>query len=249
MNRTGLPNSTFDRTVRSHSLAAAGQRGRWASLGVSQTRNVTASKQALFLAALLISGVCAAQLGQISEGTYISPLNNFTVPIPRGIGTRVQDEGGPNGGMVAFHDDFGNFKSIFYLRLSPEATQTQIDPEKQRANLQRFLSNFAMPNLFRRASPRANVLTEEHITVGESSAYFAIVDLPEGSTMYDAKANKRFDTWRGVLVFVNDAFIYMLSSGENPSVLELKKPKTLEQLKESEKDTLVSFKSVIAFKP
>jgi len=26
----GLPNNTFDRTAGSHSLAAAGQRGRWA---------------------------------------------------------------------------------------------------------------------------------------------------------------------------------------------------------------------------
>lgn len=202
-----------------------------------------------FAAILLFLGGCATTRGQISDGRYFSPLGNFSVPIPGGIGLRVQDEGATDGGGVAFHDDFGNLKSIFYLQLSPETLRTQNDPIKQRAILVSFLDDFAMPNLFKPVSPGANILHREHLSVGDYNAYFAIVEIPGGSTMFDVRANKGFDTKRGLLIFVKGGFMYMLSSGENPSVLELGQPaKPLDKLVEYEKESLLSFRSRIIFK-
>lgn len=215
----------------------------------SVMRSATVSKCVVFAVGLLISDVCAATRGRVSGGTYTSPLGNFTVPVPQGIGTRTQDQFDGYSGIVSFHDDFGSLKSIFYLRLGEAALKIQNDPEKQRANLKRFLSDYAIPELFRPASPRANVLHGEHIKAGDHNAYFAIVDLPEGSTMFDAKAKKRHDTKRGVLIFVRGAFIYMLSTGENPGVFDLTQPaKPLNKLLESEKKRLVSLRSTITFK-
>ena len=66
--------------------------------------------------------------------------------------------------------------------------------------------------------------------------------------MFDVKVNRRYDTTRGLLIFVNDKFIYMLSSGENPNVFDLGKPsKPLDKLVEQEKMTLLSFSSQIDF--
>lgn len=212
-------------------------------------KNATVITLASFVAISLFLGGCAMTSGQIADGRYFSPSNNFSVPIPDGLGLRVQEESTTEGGGVAFHDDLGNLKSIFYLRLSPETLKTQNDSIKQRAILVSFLDDFAMPNLFKPVSPGANILHREHLNVGDYNAYFAIVEIPGGSTMFDVGANKKLDTRRGLLIFVNGRFMYMLSSGENPSVLELGQPdKPLDKLVEYEKESLLSFRSRIIFK-
>lgn len=199
---------------------------------------------------LLAAGALVLVLaGGVNAQTYISPLGNFSVPVPKGIGQRVQPQNDNDGGIVAFHDDFGGYRSIFYLRLSPHSLELQKDPEAHRANLERFLNEFAMEWLFRPASPTASVLHSEHTRFGEESAYFAILSLPEGSTMFDVKANKRHNTKRGLMIFTRGQFIYMVGSGENPSVLELGNPeKPLDKLIESEREKLASFASTIVFK-
>jgi hypothetical protein len=212
-------------------------------------KNATVITLVSFAALSLFLGGCATTRGQIADGRYLSPLSNFSVPIPDGLGLRVQEEGTTEGGGVAFHDDLGNLKSIFCLHLSPETLKAQNDPIKQRAILVSFLNDFAMPILFEPVSPRANVLHREHLDAGDFNAYFAIVEIPGGSTMFDVKANKRYDTKRGLLIFVKGEFMYMLSSGENPSVLELGQPaKPLDRLVEYEKESLLSFRSRIIFK-
>jgi hypothetical protein len=212
-------------------------------------KNATVITLVTFVAISLLLGSCATTSGQIADGRYFSPLSNFSVPIPDGLGLRVQEEGTTEGGGVAFHDDFGSLKSIFYLRLSPETLKTQNDPIQQRVILVSFLDDFAMPNLFKPVSPGANILHREHLNVGDYNAYFAIVEIPGGSTMFDVRSNKGFDTKRGLLIFVNGGFMYMLSSGENPSVLELGQPaKPLDKLVEYEKESLRSFRSRIIFK-
>lgn len=194
---------------------------------------------------VLALGLASAAHAQM----YTSPLDNFSVPVPKGIGQRVQPQNDNDGGIVAFHDDFGGYRSIFYLRLSPRSIELQKDPEAHRANLEKFFNEYAMTWLFKPASPTASVLHSEHTRFGEESAYFAIVNLPEGSTMFDVKAKKRHNTKRGMMVFVRGQFIYMVGSGENPSVLELgSSEKPLDKLIEAERAKLISFASTIGFK-
>jgi hypothetical protein len=197
---------------------------------------------AVIALALALTGSAQAQI-------YTSPLDNFTVPVPKGVGQRVQPQNDNDGGIVAFHDDFGGYRSIFYLRLSPSSIELQKDPEAHRANLEKFFNEYAMTWLFKPASPSASVLHSEHTRFGEESAYFAIVNLPESSTMFDVKAKKRHNTKRGMMVFERGRFIYMVGSGENPSVLELGNgEKPLEKLIEAERAKLASFASTISFK-
>lgn len=197
---------------------------------------------AVIVLALVLNGSARAE-------TYTSPLDNFTVPVPKGIGSNVQPENDKDGGIVAFHDDFGGYRSIFYIRLSPRSIELQKDPEAHRENLEKFFNEYAMTWLFKPASPGASVLHSEQTQFGEASAYFAIVNLPEGSTMFDARAEKRHDTKRGMLVFARGGFLYMVGSGENPSVLELGDPeRPIEKLVEAERAKLTSFASTISFK-
>ncbi|MFC1536453.1 hypothetical protein ACFL48_01400 [Pseudomonadota bacterium] len=211
--------------------------------------NSTAIKLcALVVSLLFLSGFTSTH-EQRSDDRYISPLDNFSVPIPKGAGQRVQDKNDENGGMVSFHDDFGSLRSIFYIRLSPKTLKIQNDPEKQRANLKGFLNEYAMRWLIRPNSPDASILHQEHLKMDNHNAYFALISIPSGSTMFDAKANKRYDTKRGALIFVRGKFLYMLSSGENPSVFDLGDPsKPLDKLLEQEKRKLLSFRSEAIFK-
>ena len=207
-------------------------------------------KQRAILAGIaLLFYFCSPVQAQPPSQSYLSPLDNFSLPIPLGVGQRVQDENDNNGGKVAFHDDFGNYKSIFYLRLSPRSLELQSDPEAHRANLERFFNEYAMRWFFKQAFSNASVLHGEYTKVGGDSAYFVLVNLPKGSTLYDTKARKRCDTKRGMLVFTKGLYIYMLGSGESPFAPELNGSEpSLELLVEREKNRLNSFASTITFK-
>lgn len=212
-------------------------------------KNATAISLVSFATLSLFLAGCATTREYGADGRYSSPLNNFSLLIPDGPGMIFQEAGDAEGGAVTFHDDLGNFKGIFYLNLPPETPKAENDPIQQRVILVSFLNDFAMPNMFKAAYPRASILHREHLDTGDFNAYFAVVEIPEGSTMADVKANKRYDTRRGLLIFVEGEFIYMLSSGENPSVPELGEPaKPLDKLVEHEKERLLSFRSTIVFK-
>ena len=198
-------------------------------------------------AAAAMSLVCAqAQpVGKLFE----SPLGNFSVPAPAGMGARAQHQGDKDGGIVAFHDDFGSYRSVFYLRLSPRSLELRADAQAHRRNLEDFFKIYAMERLFIPTTALAKQLHGEHLMFGNEAAYFALVDLPEASTMFNARSNKRFDTRRGMLVFAFGAFIYMVGSGENPSVMQLGAPAVaLDQLAQAERDKALAFAAGMVFK-
>ena len=173
----------------------------------------------LFVLALLPFvgvGCATATKGTVSGGVYQSPLNNFTVVVPRtGPGLKIQDQNDNEGGRVSFHDDFGNVVAITYSRL-PEGSETVFkDSEKRDAVYSGFLKVFAVPKLFSRVTPDARVVREEFQDNGDNRVFFAVVSLPGGSTLVDRKQNKRLDSVRGILVFHKGGFIYMLENEMN----------------------------------
>ncbi len=189
--------------------------------------------------------------GGESEGRkYVSPLGNFSAEFPKmGPGVRIQDPHDKDSGWVSIHDDIGNLRSIMYLRLSAEAMKALASAETRRPALEAFLTAYIMPEQIKRASPKATVQHTEHVNFGIDGALVAVVDMPEGSTMFDVRANRRFDTKRGLLIFNKGDFMYMLSSGENPAAPHLVTRMTpLDVLIEIEKYKLQAFLSRIEFK-
>jgi len=167
------------------------------------------------LSTILVVASAPAQ-GIAAPDDYISPLKNFTVSIPQWNGLQIQDGHDKNGGRVSFHDDFGNLQSITYLRLPQKLIAKMLNnPALRDKSYSGFLHNFAMPNLYRPASPESKVIHEEFIGLGDKRAYFAVVQIPEASIMVDVKNNKRMDSVRGVLVFEKRGFVYMLGDEMN----------------------------------
>lgn len=188
--------------------------------------------------------------GGESEGRkYVSTQGKFSVEFPRmGPGARIQDPHDKDSGWVSVHDDIGNLRSVMFLRLSDEEMQAVTSVDMRHA-LETFLSAYVMPVHIKPASPKAAVLHTEHVSYGGDGALFALVDIPGGSTMFDVRANRRFDTKRGLLIFRKGSFMYMLSSGENPAAPNLATQATPpDVMVELEKYKLQAFLSRIEFK-
>lgn len=188
--------------------------------------------------------------GESEARKYVSPLGNFSAEFPKmGPGVRIQDPYDKDSGWVSVHDDIGNLRSIMYLRLSAEQMKALASAETRRPALEAFLTAYIMPEQIKRASPKATVQHTEHVNLGNDSALFAVVDIPEGSTMFDVRANRRYNTKRGLLIFNKGDFMYMLSSGENPAAPNLVTITTpLDVMIEIEKYKLQAFLSRIEFK-
>lgn len=199
----------------------------------------------LVLLSLLVVG-CATTKGTISGGRYQSPLNNFTIALPTGMGLKIQDQNDNDGGRVSFHDDFGNLLAITYLRLPAHSEATFKESEKRDTAYSSFLKTYALPSLFSRASQVARLVSEEFLGEGENRLYFAVVSIPEGSVLLDLKQNKRFDSVRGLIIFDKHGFIYMVEN-EMHNVFRDLSGLTPKQL-ESSQSTLRRVKDSMVFK-
>ncbi len=202
----------------------------------------------IFILLPLIVVGCATIKGTVSGGKYQSPLNNFAVVLPKFAGLKIQDQNDNAGGRVSFHGDFGNLRAITYLRLPANSESTLKDNKKRDAAYSGFLKTYAVPSLFSHASKGTRIAHEEFLGEGENRAYFAVINIPEGSTLVDLKKNKRFDSVRGLLVFDKRGFMYMVESQMNSVFSKVDssslKPK---QLKSSQ-STLKRIKDSMIFK-
>ena len=154
---------------------------------------------------------------------YESPAGNFEVSLPElGAGMRWQEALNENGGSVSFHSDFGQIKSIVYMKLPLTAPETLGDPGKRAAAIRGFLHDFAMPVLFEPVSPETKILFERLVGPPDDSEYLAVVEIPEGSTLMDMRTGKRLDSTRALLIFPDGGYMYMLTQSATRD--EIKNP-------------------------
>jgi hypothetical protein len=152
------------------------------------------------------------------------------------MGLKIEDQNDDDGGRVSFHGVFGDVRAITYVRLPAASNALLGDPGKRDQAYRGFLVEYAMPNLFRRASPQSRVVQEEFLYEGDSRAYFAVVSIPEGSVLVDMQKGKRLDSTRGLLIFGKNGYMYMLENeiSRASSLIEtsLLSQATLKQIRE-----------------
>ncbi len=139
---------------------------------------------------------------------YVSPEGNFSVPIPveDQRGGRIDEEEG----SVAFSDDFGVLLKIDYFPIAGEVEET-IESVGEEAYLKSFLDNFVSQAIIANIA-NSKLLHAEYLE--DEEAYFAVVDLPAGSTMSVQKNQgpaTRLDAYRGFMAFIADDFCYTVS--------------------------------------
>ena len=155
---------------------------------------------------------CVTTHGRVANGNYVAPLNNFSMALPRpALGSlQIRDESDPEGGAVSFLDDVGNNQGVTYALLPDKAAEAHRDPTKRDAIYRSFVHDYALPSLFIPISSRSRIVREEFLDGDQGRSYFAVVVIPEASSLVDAQSGKRSDSVRALLVFDAKRFIYMI---------------------------------------
>jgi hypothetical protein len=155
---------------------------------------------------------------------YESPEGNFSVPIPVDLkkGGKVEEEDS----CVKFVDDFGTLLRIDYVPFTA-GMDDKMEAIGDHTFLQGFLDNYVSEGILSHFSG-SQVLHEGYLENVMAGSYFVVVDMPKGATIIKQEKDKsetRLDAYRGLLSFIDDGFLYVISSqrmfwdGEKPGTL------------------------------
>lgn len=175
---------------------------------------------------------------------YQSPEGNFQLPIP----VDVQDGGNVESepGLVGFSDNFGTLLQINYQVL-PEDQVAQLQSLGEEGYLKSALLDIYVPSSIVKTVPNSRVEHNEYIRE-TISGYFVVVNMPQGSTMAVEENNsigKRLDAYRGILAFVNQGFLYLVSCQRNFLAGEV--PGSMDEEAQALKGEILEFVSTIEF--
>ncbi|MBE9004367.1 hypothetical protein IQ259_04810 [Fortiea sp. LEGE XX443] len=182
---------------------------------------------------------------EYTEDIYESPLGNFTVPIPVDPeqGGKIQTQEG----VVGFSDDFGTLLRIDYYPVPPEQL-AELESQGQEEYLQSIVVEKYVPQAIFANVADAQVKYSEYLEDMFEGAYYALVDMPKGSTMSQQENNgtsTRLDAYRGLLAFINGEFLYIVSNQR--SFLNGEIPNDIAEEAEYIKDNILSFVETIEF--
>jgi hypothetical protein len=176
---------------------------------------------------------------------YESPSGIFTVPVPVNLqqGGRIDTQEG----AVSFSDDFGTFFRIDYNSLPPQQMD-DLESVGQEEYLRSILLNKYVPSAIAANLPDASVDYTEYLPNTLEGAYFALVNMPEGSTIPKAGNNgtaAKCDAYRGLLAFISGDFLYIVSNQR--SFFDGETPGSVKQEAEGLKQKIIGFVDTIEF--
>ncbi|BAT54247.1 hypothetical protein NOS3756_32130 [Nostoc sp. NIES-3756] len=180
-----------------------------------------------------------------SEEVYESPLGNFSVPIPVDVqqGGKIQSQEG----VVGFSDDFGTLLRIDYYPIPPEQLE-ELDSTEKQEYLRSIMVDKYVPQAILQNLPDAAIKHTEYQEQGELDYYYALVDMPHGSTLSQQDNNgtiTRLSAYRGLISFIQDDFLYIISSQR--SFFNGDTPDSLEEEAENIKESILEFVETIEF--
>lgn len=192
--------------------------------------------------------------GKIKKGIYRSPAGNFSVPLPEGLGLRVNDHYDQKEGIgaVSFHDDFGNQKGIHFMRIPAELTKLFDDPTTRKQALEGFLEQAALPSWFLHVSKETKILHQEPFQLDGMVAFIGLVSIPGGGTVSlsapGSKEARRADSTRGVLTLYHQGYLYLLTTEVGGGVFSFyEKPPSREAQIATTRAVLPEFYATIRF--
>ncbi len=119
-------------------------------------------------------------------------------------------------GAVSFHSVWGSLSAIHYANIPTEAQAMFAEPDRTEALLAAWLSNYAMPAWFLHASPQSRVVRQSPASFEGRSVLVATVEIPGGHHAAwvpdDSGALRRSDSIRGLVIFNEGAYVYMLAT-------------------------------------
>jgi hypothetical protein len=187
----------------------------------------------------------AVILNESGEQFYQSPLGNFIVPVPLASeqGGKIQAEEG----MVSFSNDIGTLLRIDYYPLTLEQID-DLESQEDETYLKSVLVNKYVPQAIISQVPSAEVKYTEYLEDTLETSYYVLVNMPKGSTISKHENNGngiRLDAYRGLLSFVNNECLYIVSSQR--SFLNGELSGSVKEEAAKMKQTILDFVSTIEF--
>ncbi len=179
------------------------------------------------------------------QDIYSSPEGNFTVFIPV-----TPDAGGKihsREGIVAFSDDYGTLLRIDYY-LIPPSQRDEINIVVREQYFESVLLDKYIPQAIVANLASASVEYTEYLPTEMQGAFFALVNMPGGSTISKQENNghpQRLDAYRGIIAFQQQDFIYIVTSQR--SFLNGETPDSIETEAETIKANILAFIDTIEF--
>lgn len=180
-----------------------------------------------------------------TEEVYESPLGNFTVPIPvdAAQGGKIQSQEG----VVGFSDDFGTLLRIDYYPIPPEQLE-ELDSTEKQEYLRSIMVDKYVPQAILQNLPDATIKYTEYQEQEDLDYYYALVDMPHGSTISQQDNNgniSRLNAYRGLISFIQDDFLYIVSTQR--SFFNGNTPDSIEEEAENIKESILEFVETIEF--
>ena len=195
--------------------------------------------------ALILPAACSSLEGSVEDDRYSPPGDAFSIPVPEmTLGAFVHDRGDEEAGMVAFVDEFGALRRIDWAHFPAESEQLFADPERADEALRHYLHEVLLPGI-KVQSPGTAVDSEELVVTPGLRAWFALVTIPESSTLEDMGTHEHLDGQRGMLILYEQRYVYVLSLAvDGMLVSSLEDPADVAS---AVRDILVAWKSTIDF--
>jgi|GEM_PF-3772206 len=163
---------------------------------------------------------------------YTSKLNNFTCPIPAMPGQmKTSEAANESGAYVSFLDDMGSLLRIESLKIPADQAARFTGPDANK-DYDAAFDQSLLPNEFKATSPDTTVAAREFVKTSAGEALFVAVNIPGGSTVAETTGPNpphRPDSLRGVLIFRQHDYLYIVSNQELPITQEIVKRTMVER--------------------
>lgn len=183
---------------------------------------------------------------EVPEEVYQSPAGNFKVLIPIDLQSGGQLNSQP--GMVGFSDDFGTLLRIDYFKPKDPEVEAQKNLDLGKEKYLKSLLDSYISQAILSSVPDSTILYEEYLEEILEGGYFAVVDLPEGSTLSVSRNNEppvRLNAYRGIIALSQDDYAYFITCQRN--FIDGEEPGDIDEEAEDLKDELSDFIESIEF--
>ena len=153
-------------------------------------------------------------VGELNDSRYISPSGNFTLSV-EGFIPQIRDsyDKAEGYGITEIRTAMGSIETISYDEES-ESLMENIKKlkvlDKYKDFMLGYFENEFVPKNYPSESGATIKSEPIFITVGENDLLFAIIRVPQGSSVYTPSTSKRKDGIRGVLIFFENGYSYQL---------------------------------------
>jgi hypothetical protein len=174
---------------------------------------------------------------------YESRAGNFTVAVPVDPekGGKIDEQDG----IVKFSDHFGRLVRIDYYPFSEKEVE-KLESVGQEEYLRSTLADDYVAQTIIANVQHSKVEHTEYLE--DEEAYFVVVDIPQGSTIakqQNGEPSMRLDALRGLMSFIVDDFLYIVSCQRTIAEGEALDP--MEQEIEGLKDQILDFIDTVEF--